>query len=431
MVTDPPVPAGIVSHYQSQPWLMERSALQGFVQRLAALPAASQLPQIAVPPRKIELAVADGVARIAIRGVLLDSVPGWLRIWGIEATGYDEIIEQMGQAEGRADVTRIELAIDSPGGMVAGVIEAAAAIYKARSSKRVDARITNLGASAAYWLASQAGTIEAADPNTLVGSIGVYTWFVDWTGFEDKAGIKVIVVRSGEHKGMGLDAITENQIAAVQQYIDAIGVNFVADVARGRKGSTETFAELATGQLWIAGRAKELGLVDTVRNPAASTQTSRISGDVTMDTAQQQNQTASAATPSVDVAAIQQQASAEGQAAERTRLADLKAAFPEDLAYAVTAFEKGQNVNEARADYCDVLKAKLAEKDKQTPNPQKATGAAPLPTGESESPDGNVNFLEAARALAAEKNISVTAAMKKLRRQNPQLHEDFKVSQAG
>jgi signal peptide peptidase SppA len=416
------MPNSIVADYQSQLWIMEPQALKAFVERLAGLPETSQLVGVTVAPKHTELAVAAGVATIAIRGVLLDSVPGWMRLWGLDVTGYDQIGVQIAEASQRADVERIVLDVDSPGGMVAGVMQAADAIFSARRAKPVSAMIRNLGASAAYWLASQAQSIDAADANTLVGSIGVYTWYVDWSAAEGKVGVKIVVIRSGEHKGMGLDAITEKQIAAVQEYIDATAANFIAAVAEGRGAAKEKIAEMATGQLWIAGRARELGLIDAVTETRS--QTSHISGDSTMDSKTQEEQAALAAEELELKAAKAELREDKIRLAERKNLSDLKAAFPDDLGFAVAAFEKGQNVAEAKADYCEVLRERLKEQAKKTPEKASAGGAPPISSGESET-GVEGDFMQAARELAAEKKITMTAAMKTVKRRQPALHKAF------
>ena len=55
------------------------------------------------------------------------------------------------------------------------------------------------------------------------------------------------------------------------------------------------------------------------------------------------------------VAELQQKARDEAVAADRKRSADLKAAFPDDAAFAMSAYEKGQTVAEAKAERHDVL----------------------------------------------------------------------------
>jgi len=410
------MPNSIIAEYQSQPWLMEPAALAAFIERVAGLPENASLIGVAIERKPALLEVVGGVARIPINGVLLTKVPDWMRLWNLNVTGYDWIAEQVAEASGRKDVTAIELAIDSPGGMVAGVMGAADAIFNARQNKPVTALISNLGASAAYWLASQAQSIAAADANTLAGSIGVYSVYVDWSKLEERVGIKVIVIRSGEHKGMGVDTITESQIAAVQQYIDATAGNFIAAVARGRGRTTEEIAEYATGQLWIATTAREKGLIDAVIDGARQNTPTVIQsqGDQSMEPNPAQT---------ADVEKAKNDASTAAQNNERIRMSQLRTEFADDADFAIKAFTEGWSLEKAKAEYCGVLREKLKDQAKKAAE-KPAAGAAAIPEAGADGVTQG-DFLEEARALAKEKGVTVTAAMKQLNRRKPGLHDAF------
>lgn len=323
----------IVLEFQMHKWTMEPAALKAFFERLARLPAEATSFSVTTAQQPKRLEVVDDMAIISISGVLLKTVPGWMRKWGIEATGYDEIRAQIKEALADKYVNRIHLQVDSPGGMIAGQMEAVDAIFNARSVKPVTATIEDLGASGAYWLTSQAETIEAGR-NALVGSIGVFTIYTDYSEANSKAGIKVIVIRSGEHKGMGIDKVTDNQIAAVQKVIDAITENFIDSVARGRRQSKLRVREWATGQLWIATKAQELGLIDTIVRNQTLTKTGSVRrGEATKEQTIEQ---------------MREQVRAE----ERKRLDELKAAFAaDDFEFFLDAFERGWSGERARAEY--------------------------------------------------------------------------------
>ena len=158
---------------------------------------------IEIQKTKGTMQITGGIATINIHGLLMKNPPGWLAWFGIETTDYNVIRQQLGEAVGNKDVQSIFLHIDSPGGTVAGVSEAAEAIANANKAKPVSAYIEDLGASGAYWLASQAGKI-LSNPNGEIGSIGVYTVYADFSKMAETEGVKVHVIRSGEHKGMGV-----------------------------------------------------------------------------------------------------------------------------------------------------------------------------------------------------------------------------------
>jgi ClpP class serine protease len=68
-------------------------------------------------------------------------------------------------------VTAILLHIDSPGGTVAGTGDLADDVAAADKRKPVYCYVEDLGASAAYWVGSQARRVYA-NPTAMIGSIG-------------------------------------------------------------------------------------------------------------------------------------------------------------------------------------------------------------------------------------------------------------------
>jgi signal peptide peptidase SppA len=408
----------------AQPWAIEPAALQMFLAHCDRIKVGETLAQIEIS-YQLPLSIAGSVATIPISGILLKSVPGWVRYWEIEATGYDEIRQMVGLAVADPRVERIELRIDSPGGQVAGGMEAAEAIRAADGVKPVTAVVEDLAASGAYWLATSARRIEAGR-NAEVGSIGVYMVYRDWSRMYEAAGIKTIVIRSGEHKGMGVPGapITEAQVAAEQEVVDQIAAHFVQQVAQGRRRTVEQIRPLATGRVWLAPAALELGLIDGIGNGAM---VSPAPGGK-----RSENETAAAAaTETTDVgdttmADQPQQSTAPAAAAlaeEKTRVADLRAAFPKDPAFALEAIEQGWDVTAAKAQYCDRL---LAGKVTAAPA---GPGAPPLKYEDSaEGPASD--FLEQAHALASREKISRTQAMRRLAQEQPKLYEDFRAAES-
>jgi signal peptide peptidase SppA len=408
----------ILTEMQNHKWVMEPTALKAFIEKISKLSSVSLITSVSVDMPKKTLQVVDGVAKIKISGVLLKSVPGWLRLWGFNITGYDEITEQIEEAVNDSKISAIELVVSSPGGMVAGVTEAADAIYNARQSKPVTAIVEDLSASGAYWLTSQAQSISAGRVAE-IGSIGVYSVYYDWTGWEEKAGIKAVVIRSGEHKGMGMDTITDNQKAAVQEIIDDLAAQFVDSVAAGRNKSAETIKKLATGRLWVAEKARELGLIDTVI--VKENNNNNNSGDSVMDTNENKAEQEKIEKEKAELAAQKKIAEQEKiQLEERGRLSELKKAFPDDLEFAIEQFEAGVSLIEAKAAYADVLQKKLTEKEN--------IGADPLKSVDSTAAADGENFVSLGKKMAKEEKIPLGQAYKKLAKERPELHKAYKQS---
>lgn len=162
------------------------------------------------------------------------------------------------------------LHIESPGGSVMGLdeladdIHAARAVFQARGGDIVTV-FAGLGASAAYYVGSQASKVYAT-PSAEIGSIGVYTLMADSTEAWRQAGYRVYRVRSADKKGIGAEGqeITADDLKVVQGNIDDLFAEFKAAVARGRGMTAEQVDAVATGEVWIASKALAKGLIDGI-----------------------------------------------------------------------------------------------------------------------------------------------------------------------
>ena len=217
--------------------------------------------------------MSGSTATIPVGGVILRKVPEFFSFFGIEATSTEEIDALIKMAMADDQVTDVRLEINSPGGTIAGVDELAATIRKARDTKPIKAVVQDLAASAAYWIASQATEIEASR-TSFIGSIGVYRAIVDSSEAHENEGIKVHLIKSGEHKGAGMAGVkvTEAQIAVEQELIDQAAGMFVDAVATGRGVAPDKIQELATGRVWMGDEAKANGLIDTITTGHAGEQ---------------------------------------------------------------------------------------------------------------------------------------------------------------
>ena len=162
-------------------------------------------------------------------------------------------------------VKAIMLVVDSPGGNIAGTGDLADEVARAAQQKHITAYIEDLGASAAYWVASQA-TEVIANSSAFVGSIGTYMVIQDFSVQAEQMGVKVHVIRAGEFKGAAVPGteVTDAQLAEFQRVVDSVNGLFVAGVARGRALDADTATALADGRVHIAAEAALLGLIDDV-----------------------------------------------------------------------------------------------------------------------------------------------------------------------
>ena len=180
------------------------------------------------------------------------------------------------------EVGTIVLDIDSPGGVVTGVPEAADAIWAARrSGKNVVALVNPLAASAAYYLASQADEIVAV-PSGETGAIGVFILHAECAGMLEAEGIKATFIFAGEHKteGNALEPLAPAAREFFQSQVDLIYRQFIKAVARGR-GTTQAKVErnFGQGRTFLATEALRLGLVDRIGTIDATLARVGVAGD--------------------------------------------------------------------------------------------------------------------------------------------------------
>ena len=145
---------------------------------------------------------ADGTAIIPVSGVIAKysrMVNGSSQPRG---TSLEQLGRQLGEARTDARVSRIFLLIESPGGSVAGLADFADQVYRTSFEKPVVAFADDMAASAAYWIGSQANAFYG-NATAAIGSIGVYTLFVDSSERAKQMGLEFIIVRSGANKGIG------------------------------------------------------------------------------------------------------------------------------------------------------------------------------------------------------------------------------------
>jgi signal peptide peptidase SppA len=167
------------------------------------------------------------------------------------------------------DVKTIMLFVDSPGGTFAGTNELAQAFRDASQTygKRTVAHIEDLGASAAYFVAAQAQTINI-NPTGRTGSIGVVGTVIDSSKLYKLQGIDVHLYSTGPYKGMGYPGteITAEMDTKFMEEVHEANEFFLSAVKLGRSGkmSREDVEAAATGETFGALEALERGLVDQI-----------------------------------------------------------------------------------------------------------------------------------------------------------------------
>lgn len=221
--------------------------------------------EAAGPRSRAAAPATPGVAIIPLHGIIAPRA-AMFEETSTGGTGLDTFMRAFRAAMADPDVSSIVLDIDSPGGQVDGVPEAAAEIRAARDRKPIVAVANYMAASAAYYLGSQAGQFVAS-PSAEVGSIGVRMAHEDVSGMMEQRGIKITQISAGRYKteGSPYAPLGDEAIAYNQGQVDAYYAMFLDDVARGRRVTVEKVtADFGQGRMLMARDALRAGMVDRV-----------------------------------------------------------------------------------------------------------------------------------------------------------------------
>lgn len=220
---------------------------------------------LAMDPRFLKSGLAKAASGPGDRAGIKTEITGSVAIvhaWGPVGKGWGfdplDLASAVENAAGRASAVVLDL--NSPGGMVDGVQDAAERI--AAIGVPLVVYTDSLLCSAAYWLACGADAITGCRTSE-VGSIGVYCPMIDCVGLFEMFGLKVELAKTGELKGMGFPGVpwTDEQRAHMQQMVGDIFEDFRGAVLENRKDVPD---EAMTGGAYMAKRAHSLALLDAV-----------------------------------------------------------------------------------------------------------------------------------------------------------------------
>jgi len=221
--------------------------------------------------------MVGGIGEAPIQELVIQKGPASIKIAVIRLEGIidEEMVRSLGKQTRRAaednDVKAVILLIDSPGG---GLTASDALHHQVKTrladrGKPVIVAMDSVAASGGYYVACAADTI-VAQPTTITGSIGVVAqFFFLRTLMTDKLGITPVTLKMGEQKDwpniFGDTDLSEEQRWYLMDTLLAPGYErFVDVVAEGRAMDRDRVLELATGRIFMAAEAREVGLVDEV-----------------------------------------------------------------------------------------------------------------------------------------------------------------------
>lgn len=176
------------------------------------------------------------------------------------------VASQVQSAVDDPNVSGIVLAIDSPGGSVAGIQELFDVVFAARGKKQVIAVSEYLCASAALYVAAAASEVWVS-PSSQTGSIGVFSKHTNIAGALEKAGVQITLVSYGANKTAGneLGPLEGDALADMQATVDYYGGQFDKAMAKGRGVTTaQVRSKFGQGKIFNAADAVSIGLADKI-----------------------------------------------------------------------------------------------------------------------------------------------------------------------
>lgn len=178
--------------------------------------------------------------------------------------GSETFAEQLRKARKNDNVKAIVLRINSPGGSSLASDVMWREIVLASEEKPVIASMGDYAASGGYYLAMACDTI-VTQPNTITGSIGVFSILYDASDFlKNKLGITFDEVRTGQTG----DLITFTRPLNAQERniwqnrTNEIYETFTTKAAQGRGMAVEDIKDIASGRVWSGKQALVNGLAD-------------------------------------------------------------------------------------------------------------------------------------------------------------------------
>jgi signal peptide peptidase SppA len=210
--------------------------------------------------------VRGAVAVIPIHGVISQRESLFASIWGgTSTTSFEAAFYRAIQSP---RISAVVLDVDSPGGTIHGVQMAAERVLAARGAKPVVAVANPNTHSAAYWIASAAGTLVAA-PGADVGSIGVFRLHQDISGAMEREGVRATFIATPEFKTEGnpFEPLSEAGEAHHREQVEHTYRQFEGAVAKHRGVRREQVRrDFGRGRSYHAEQAAERGMVDGVKS---------------------------------------------------------------------------------------------------------------------------------------------------------------------
>ncbi|MFY7991554.1 MAG: signal peptide peptidase SppA [Fluviicola sp.] len=240
-----------------------RDEVEELVAKKAELKDLSQLMAFEKYAKKVfdveQMNISTDEANVAVV-----TAEGAISVDGDEMTSK-EICKHLREVRLDKNIKAVVFRINSPGGSALASEEIWREANLIAQSKTLVVSMGDLAASGGYYIATPAETIFA-EPTTITGSIGVFG-VIPFTGamLENNLGLTFDRVQTHSHSVLSLNRrLSPDEMARVQNEVDAIYSQFKKRVADGRGMTSAQVEVVARGRVWTGTDALRIGLVDKI-----------------------------------------------------------------------------------------------------------------------------------------------------------------------
>ncbi|MDQ6612367.1 MAG: signal peptide peptidase SppA, partial [Gemmatimonadota bacterium] len=229
---------------------------------LPALPQISLVDYLPIAGLRARVVGArQAVAIVYAEGDIVDGQGGANMIGG------DALARELRKIRADNEIAAVVLRVNSPGGsaIASETIQRELALIK--QDKPLVVSMGTVAASGGYWITTASSRVFA-EPNTITGSIGVFSIIPNFKGLAAKNGVTFDTVKTGKYADLYtvMRPRTPDEMAVLQRSTDAIYDAFIQRVADARHLSTDSVRTIAQGRVWSGKDAMRIGLVDSIGN---------------------------------------------------------------------------------------------------------------------------------------------------------------------
>jgi len=179
-----------------------------------------------------------------------------------------DIVKEIRKLRKNDKIKAVVLRVNSPGGSALASEVILRELQLLKQKKPLIVSMGNYAASGGYYISCQADSIFAM-PNTITGSIGVFTMMFNTSNLlKNKLGVTFDGVKNAPYADFptAIRPLTADEGQRMQNQIDHIYGIFKSRVSLGRHMNMENVDSIAQGHVYSGTRALQLGLVDGLGN---------------------------------------------------------------------------------------------------------------------------------------------------------------------